>query len=163
MGASADAIPAPDTFRMVGGAEYVHIHLAYPAASAAGSTFVCVDVKTVEGDFIEQRIKGAQWTDPFAERAIKEHGKHHNAEQNAAFPCEQRAQTGADAPIGNRQRDASFQNTGRTDIFAEKRVAQTHLVYDRHGQDDHKDNQNDIFETGEEMQLFGTAFFVGIL
>ena len=108
MGASADTIPAPDTFCMVRCAEYIHIHFAHPAASTAGSTFVCIDVEPVKGDLIEQCIKSAQRADPLAKRAIKEYRKHHNPQQNAAFPGKQLSQAGADACIGNRQRDTAF-------------------------------------------------------
>lgn len=76
----ANTIPAADALRVVGSAEYVHVHFTDMAASTAGSTFILVNLKPVERNLVEQGVKSAQWANPFAERTIKEHGKHHNAE-----------------------------------------------------------------------------------
>ena len=143
---------------MVWRTEYFNIHFTGSAAGAAGGTLVRVDTEMIKGDFIEQRIKRSQWTDPLAERAVKEHGKHYNAKQNTAFPCEQISQACPDARIGNGKRDTSFQDTGRADVFAEKRIAQPHFIHDCHRENNHKDNQDHIFEIGEEMQLFCAVF-----
>ena len=49
MGAGPDAVPAPDTFGVVGAAEHVHIHAADPAARAAGGAPVLIDGQAAEG------------------------------------------------------------------------------------------------------------------
>lgn len=161
MGTGPDAVPAPDALCMVRCAGYIDIHFADFAASTAGGAFVRVNVELVQGDSVEQCIKGSQRTDPLAERAIEEHGKHHDAEENTAFPCEQLPQTGPDARIGNGKRNAALQNAGRADVFAEKRIAQTHFIHHGHRKDNYEDNQNDILETGEEVQLFCAEFSGG--
>lgn len=140
---------------MVRRAEYIHIHFAHLTAGAAGSTFVRIDPKPVKRYLIEQGVKGAQWADPLAERAIKENRQHHDSQQDAAFPGEQFPQAGTDGRVGNRQRNSALQNARRADVFAEKRVAQPHLVYNGHGKNDDKDCQDDIFQIGEKPQLSG--------
>lgn len=159
MGTGAEAVPAPDAFSVVRRAEYFYIHFACSGAGTAGGAFVRVNVELVQGDSVEQRIKGSQWTDPLAERAIEEHRKHHDAEENTAFPCKQLSQASPDACIGNGKRNTALQNAGGADVLAEKRVAQAYLIHHCHRQDNYKDKQNDILEVGEDMQFFGTEFF----
>lgn len=96
-----DAVPAPDTFRVVRCAEHIYVHFAYSAASTAGGTPVCVNLEPVKGDLVEQRVKRSQRANPLAERAIEEYGERHDPQQDAALPGEQRPKTGADARIGD--------------------------------------------------------------
>ena len=51
-------------------------------------------------DLIQQRIERAQRAQPLAEGAVEHHAAHNDCQQNAGFPCEQLAQRGADARIG---------------------------------------------------------------
>ena len=85
---------------MVGGLGNVYVHLTGPCAGAAGDAFVGVYTHLEQRDLVQQRIKRAQRAQPLAEGAVEHHAAHNDCQQNAGFPCEQLAQRGADASIG---------------------------------------------------------------
>ena len=153
MGAGSHAISAANALSVIGGTKHIHIHLAYPAACAAGGALVRIHRQPVDRDPVAQAVKGPQRAQPFTERTVEEHRQHHNSQQDAALPCEEPAQTGTDAGVGQGQGDAALQNTGGAEIFAEERIPHPHLVHHRHGQDDDKEDQDPIFQISEDVEL----------
>ena len=161
MGAGSHAISAANALSVIGGTKHIHIHLAYPAACAAGGALVRIHRQPVDRDPVAQAVKGPQRAQPFTERTVEEHRQHHNSQQDAALPCEEPAQTGTDAGIGQGQGDAALQNTGGAEIFAEERIPHPHLVHHRHGQDDDKEDQDPIFQISEDVEPLCAEFFCG--
>ena len=161
MRAGCRAVPTADTLRAVGGAGYVHIHFTYPAARTAGRTLLSIYLDAVNRYPVENAIERPEGAEPFAEGAVKEYGEHNNSQQNAALPGEQPAQAGPDSGIGSGQRDTSLQDTGGTDVLAKERISHAHLVHHRHGQDDDKQDQDDVFQTGQGAEPLGTELFAG--
>ena len=95
-------------------------------------------------NLIQQRIESAQWAQPLAEGAVEHHAAHNDRQQNAGFPCEQFAQRGADARIGQGEGNGTFQHALRTEIFAEEWVAHAQLVDRQQWQQHHHDQQHRI-------------------
>ena len=143
---------------MVGAAEHVHIHAAGPAARAAGGASVLIDGQAAEGMLVEQGVEGPQGAEPLAEGPVEKDGQHHHPNQKTALPGKQRPQAGPDTLIGQRQGEPALQDPGGAEIFAEKGVAQPHLINHRHGQQDHKHHQNPIFQIGQPVQPAGAVF-----
>ena len=79
-------------------------------------------------DLVQQRIERAQRAQPLAEGAVEHYTAHNDCQQNAGLLCEQLAQCGADARIGQGKGNGTFQHTLRAEILAEERVAHAQLV-----------------------------------
>ena len=95
-------------------------------------------------DLVQQRIERAQRAQPLAERAVEHYTAHNDCQQNAGFPCEQLAQRGADARIGQGEGDSTLQHALRAEILAEERVAHAQLVDRQQWQQHHHDQQHHI-------------------
>ena len=95
-------------------------------------------------DLVQQRIERAQRAQPLAEGAVEHYTAHNDCQQNAGFPCEQLAQRGADARIGQGERNSTFQHTLRAEIFAEEGVAHAQLVDRQQWQQHHHDQKHSI-------------------
>ena len=129
---------------MVGGLGNVYVHLTGPCAGAAGDAFVGVYTHLEQRDLVQQRIKRAQRAQPLAEGAVEHHAAHNDCQQNAGFPCEQLAQRGADAGIGQGEGKGAFQHALWAEIFAEEGVAHAQLVDRQQWQQHHHDQQHRI-------------------
>ena len=116
-------------------------------------------LQMIDRNFVAQTVKGPQRTQPFTEGAVKEHRQHHNAQQDTALPGKEPAQTGPNAGVRQRQGNASLQDPGGTEVFAEKGVPHSHFVHHRHRQYNDKKKQNPIFQICKDMQPLGAEFF----
>ena len=161
MGTGAQAVPAADALRMVGCFANVYIHLAYPGTGPAGGALVPVDGEAAERHRVEQGVKGTQRTQPLAKGAVEKDCQRDNAQKDAELPGKQGAQRASDPAVGNGQRDGALQHPRRTQPFAEPGAAHAHLVHHRHGQDDDKQDQDDVFQTGQGAEPLGTELFAG--
>src|SRR5699024_6005115 len=78
MGAGSHAISAANALSVIGGTKHIHIHLAYPAACAAGGALVRIHRQPVDRDPVAQAVKDTQGAQPFTERTVEEHRQHYN-------------------------------------------------------------------------------------
>ena len=152
---------AADTFRMVRRFQDIDIHLARRNTALASDAFITLDLDAEKGYLVKERVDCPQRADPFAERAVKQNAQHHDGGKNRTLEGEQLAQRRANARIAERQRDRPFQNALRADVFAEERVAHTDGVGGKHRQQDHKHDQNDVFEIAQRLELFCRELFAG--
>ena len=104
---------------------------------------------------IKQRIKRAQRTQPLAERTVEKHTQHDYCNQNAEFPRKEQTESGAYAGINGGERYRSLKYPLRTKVLAEKRIAHTNIVCDKHWHQNHQKKQNSVFYVGQRLQLFG--------
>ena len=163
MRAGRYAVSTTDTLRAVGGTGYVNIHFTYPAARAAGGTLLSIHLDAVNRYPVEESVERPEGTEPLAEGAVKEYGQCNDSQQNAALPGKQPAQAGPDSGVGSGQRNTSFQDTSGTDVLAKEGIPHAHLVHHRHGKHNDKEQQDGVFQIGQDMEFFVLNFLVGIL
>ena len=125
---------------------HVHIHFAGFGAFSAGNAFVLVNLHLEQGNLVQQGVESTQRTEPFTEWAIEQHAQNYHRNEYTEFPCKQRSQRRPDTRICNGERNSAFQHTLRAKVFAEERIAHTHIVYkERRQQEDHH-QQDGVFQ-----------------
>lgn len=130
----AHTFATPDTFGMVRGFRYIHIHPASPNAAATRDAFVGVYPHLQQGYPVQEGVKGAQGTKPLTEWSVKHHAQRRHCQQDQKLPAEQTAQGRTDALAGQRKGDRPFQYALGTHVLTEERVAHTQFIGNQRGQ-----------------------------
>lgn len=157
-GADLDAGTAADTFAVVRGFCDIYVHFAGAAAFAAGNTFIFIHAQLQKGNAVEPCVKRAEGANPFAEGAVKQDAQDDDRKEHAGFPCEQGAERGADTAAGEGEGNCAFQDTLRTEIFAEEGVPHAEGIDHKGRQKKYHDDENQIFQIAQSMQPFCGKF-----
>lgn len=108
-----------------------------------------------QGNAVEQRVKRAQRAQPFAERPPEQHAEKNHGGQHSRLPGEQCAERRANAGVHQGERDRALEDSLRTQVFAEDRVAHAELVHQNGRQQHYHHEQHGVLEIPQRLQPFG--------
>ena len=134
------------TFRIIGILHGVYIHFARLGTKAAVYTFMRINVHTHKADLLKECIKRTERTDIFAKRAVNDGAGQKADDQHRKLPLKQHAKRGAQAFIQDHKRHARLQCSRGTQIFTEKRFADTEFCAENERQRKHEHDQHNIFK-----------------
>ena len=137
---------------MVGHFRHIHIHFAGFGAFSAGDALILIHLHLEEGHPVEQRVERAKRAEPLAEGTVEYHAQHYHRQQNAELPCKKSAERCPDTGVGKGQRDGSLQHALGAEVFAEERIAHTHIVYKERRQQEYHHQQDGVLQVCQRLQ-----------
>ena len=102
-------------------------------------------------DPIEQGVKSAQRTEPFAEGTVEQHTGDDHRKQHGELPGKEAAQCRPNTGIDGGKGNGALQHALRTEILAEEGVAHADIIDQQRRQQYHHQQQNGIFEVGQGL------------
>ena len=120
----------------------IDIHLAYFYTLLTSDTLVFFYLNAEKRYLIKQGVDCAKRADPFTEGSVKKNAQNNHGDQYHAFERKQSAKCCTNGRITKCQRNGTFQNTLRTNIFAEERISHSDGICHKHRKQNNENNQD---------------------